>query len=85
MAWIQKRGGNWWIGWRHDGRQVRKSLRTSDKALAKAELDRVRSIAVTANSNAITSEYIEAMTGRAASQKTYTGPVPGILDRRVRS
>jgi hypothetical protein len=69
MAWLQKRGGVWWIGWRHDGRQVRKSLRTSDKCFAKAELDRVNSIAVTANSNAVTADYIEAMTGRAPAKK----------------
>jgi hypothetical protein len=69
MAWIQKRGGIWWIGWRHNGQMVRKSLRTSDKALAKAELDRINSIAVTANSNAVTTDYIEAMTGKAPAKR----------------
>ena len=69
MAWLQKRGGVWWIGWRHDGRLVRKSLRTSDKLLAKAELDRINSIAVTANSNAVTADYIVAMTGKVPAKK----------------
>jgi hypothetical protein len=70
MAWIQKRGGRWWIGWRDkEGRQVRKSLRTSDRAVAKAELDRVNSISVTASVNAVTADYIEAITGRAPAKK----------------
>ena len=69
MPWLQKRGGVWWIGWRHDGRQVRKSLRTSDKVAAKAEIDRINSIAATANSNAVTADYIEAITGKAPAKK----------------
>jgi hypothetical protein len=70
MAWIQKRGGVWWIGWRDkEGRQVRKSLRTPDKVLAKAELDRVNSISVTAAANAVTADYIEAITGRAPAKR----------------
>jgi integrase len=69
MAWLQKRGGVWWIGWRHNGRLVRKSLRTSDKALAKAELDRINSIAATANSNAVTADYVEAITGKAPAKR----------------
>lgn len=85
MAWLQKRGGVWWIGWRHHGRQVRKSLRTSEKGLAKAELDRVNSIAVTANSNAVTADYIEAMTGRVPAKKpTFVG-VPNSVACRVAS
>jgi integrase len=70
MAWIQKRGGVWWIGWRDkEGQQVRKSLRTPDKALAKAELERINSISVTASANAVTADYIEAITGRAPARK----------------
>jgi hypothetical protein len=78
MAWLQKRGGVWWIGWRHDGRLVRKSLRTSDRALAKAELDRINSIAVTSNSNAVTADYIEAMTGKAPAKKPTLAEFPAI-------
>jgi hypothetical protein len=37
--------------------------------LAKAELDRVNSISVTASANAVTADYIEAMTGRAPAKR----------------
>jgi len=49
--------------------QAADKQRTADKAAAKAELDRVNSIAVAANSNAVTADYIEAMTGGAPAKK----------------
>ena len=69
MAWIQKRGGIWWIGWRHNGRQIRKSLNTADKLTAKTELEKLNSITVTASANAVTADYVEAITGKAPAKR----------------
>src|SRR5205823_5366624 len=64
MAWLQKRGGMWWIGWRHSGQQFRKSLKTSDESEAKRELQKLHSISATKALNALTSDYITAITGQ---------------------
>lgn len=74
MAWLQKRGGRWWIGWRYDGKQFRKSLKTSDRDVATAELKKLEAVTAAKMANAITSDYIAAITGKAVAQKpTVTG------------
>ncbi len=69
MAWLQKQGNVWWIGWRHNGRQIRKSLHTADAGRANAELQKLNSITLTASANAITADYVEAITGKAPVKK----------------
>jgi len=69
MAWLQKQGEVWWIGWRHNGQQIRKSLNTTDKATAQTELEKLKSIEILASANALTSDYIEAITGKAPARK----------------
>jgi DNA-binding NarL/FixJ family response regulator len=44
MAWVYKRGSKWWIGLRSGGALIQKSLKTTIKAEAMAELKRLRSI-----------------------------------------
>jgi integrase len=70
MAWIQKNGSNWWIGWRDaSGKQFRKSLKTKVKAVADAELARLNLIEQAHAAKAVTSDFIAAITGKTAERK----------------
>jgi integrase len=70
MAWIYERGANWWIGWRdQDGNLVQKSLKTTNKAAAKAELERIGLIKHAHAANAVTSDFVAAITGKKAEPK----------------
>jgi integrase/recombinase XerD len=44
---LYKRGGTWWVRFKVDGREIRRSLRTSDESVAKrrAEQERTRAVA----------------------------------------
>lgn len=70
MAWIQKNGANWWIGWRDPaGRQFRKSLKTKIKTEAEAELEKLRLIEHAHAAKAVTADFVAAITGKVAERK----------------
>ena len=69
MAWINKRGATWWIGWRANGKLIRKSLKTTKKEIADAELARLNLIEQAHAAKAVTSDFINAITGKTAERK----------------
>lgn len=70
MAWTYKRGSKWWIGWRaQGGRLVQKSLKTTKKADADAELSRLRLIEQAHAAKAVTADFVAAITGKAQERK----------------
>jgi len=70
MAWIYKRGEKWWIGWRaQDGKLVQKSLKTTKKADAETELAQLGLIEQAHAAKAVTSDFINAITGKKAERK----------------
>ena len=70
MAWIYKRGAKWWIGWRaNDGKLVQQSLKTSEKAKAETELERLRLIEHAHAAKAVTTDFISAITGKTVERK----------------
>src|ERR1041385_4389256 len=64
MAWLQKRGGVWWVGHRLDGRQFRKSTGAKTRDKAEAELAKMQALEIARRSGALTTEYFAAVTGR---------------------
>jgi hypothetical protein len=72
MAWIQKRGGRWWIGWRHEDREFRKSLKTVEKPVAEEALRKFEATDCLKAANAITGDYIASITGKNVSRNRST-------------
>jgi integrase len=69
MAWINKRGATWWIGWRANGKLIRKSLKTTQREIADAELARLNLIEQAHAAKAVTADFISAITGKTAERK----------------
>ena len=70
MAWIYKRGSKWWMGYRNQsGGLVQKSLRTTSKKDAEVELERLRLIQQAHAANALSNDFIAALTGKAAERR----------------
>jgi len=70
MAWIYKRGAKWWIGWRDtNGKLVQKSLKTTKKTYADAKLARLDLIEQAHAAGAVTSDFVNAITGKTAERK----------------
>lgn len=67
MAWIQKQGDIWWIGWRHDHKMIRKSLKTTKREEAEAALARLETAEKAKAANALTADFITALTGKPAA------------------
>ena len=68
MAWSNKRGRKWWMGYRRqDGRLVQKSLETTDKKSADAELERLRPIGQAHASTELAHNFVAALTGNSRS------------------
>src|SRR5690349_16375863 len=72
MAWLFQRpdSGRWWIGYRQNGTQVRKSTRFTDKGLAEVELRKVEAMLAAHEAGALTKEFYEAISGRAIPNVT---------------
>lgn len=64
MAWLYKRGGVWWIGWRHSGSQYLRSTGYSEKDQAEKELARHNALAAAQKADALTEEFISQLTGK---------------------
>lgn len=69
MAWIYKRGANWWIGWRAGGKLVQKSLKTTKRETADAELTRLALIEQASTAKALTADFVAAISGNVVKRK----------------
>lgn len=70
MAWLFKQPESkyWWLGWRVNGRQYRKSTGETDKAKAEALLAQHDFLAKVAKEGKLTEALIESLTGKPLSQ-----------------
>lgn len=73
MAWLYKQPGSrfWWIGWRVNGRQFRKSTGELDKAKAEAALAQHDYLSKITKEGKLTEAVIESLTGKPLSQVTF--------------
>lgn len=70
MAWLQKRGRIWWIGYYVGGAMVRKSLGTDNEAIAKQECDKVNALKSAKASGAALEPLFESLTGKSLPKVT---------------
>jgi integrase len=64
MAWLYKRGGVWWIGWRHEGKQYLESTEQAEKAEAEKTLNRFEELRRQKRNGTLTAEYFALLTGK---------------------
>lgn len=70
MAWIYRRGGKYWVGYRHNGKQVRRSTGTNDRQAAERELEAVKMMfSANAHGN-LTEELFRLLTGKQRARVT---------------
>jgi integrase len=79
MAWIYERSGVWWIGYRHNGKQVRRSIKTPDRAEAERELSKVRMMFEAHKTKSLTEELFHALTGGGLPRVTLIMELDGWL------
>ena len=70
MAWIYKRkeSAHWLIGYRINGRQIRRSTGTSDKAEAEEQLAQIDSMFAANRTKRLTTELFELLTGKESDR-----------------
>lgn len=71
MAWLYQRtgSGNWWLGYRVNGKQVLRSTKTSDKKKAEQELAQHNSIRHAHQAGSLTDEFVALLTRKQSSGK----------------
>ncbi len=79
MAWLYKRGGKWWIGYRHNGKQVLASTKTNDKAQAETELHKVEVMFEAHKHCTLTDDLYRALTGNGIPAVTLAAEMDGWL------
>ena len=72
MAWIYQRGGVWWLGYRVNGKQILRSTGTSDRKAADKELAKIKMARTAHDSDSLTQEFIELLTGKTVPKYTLT-------------
>ncbi len=77
MAWLQKRGNLWWVGWRHNGRQFRKSTDETERSKAEERLAEIEALEVARARGALTADYFAAVTGQKMQRPTASGFLAG--------
>jgi len=73
MAWLYERGGVWWLGYRHNGRQVLRSTKTKNRAEAQQELEKVEMLFGASRAGSLTDELYRALTGAQLPRITLAG------------
>ncbi len=73
MAWLYKRGGKWWLGWRIGDQQFLKSTGETVRAEADKQLQTVERLEVAQKANALTEDFYKAATGKTITRST-AGP-----------
>lgn len=66
MAWLYKQTGsdNWWLGYRSNGKQYLRSLRTPNRQEADRELAKVRALYEAQKADTLTEEVFQVLTGK---------------------
>lgn len=72
MAWLYKRPDSekWWIGYRANGKQFLRSTKTENEAEAKKQLASVNAMFTVHESQSLTQEVYEVLTGKVVPRKT---------------
>jgi integrase len=72
MAWIYQRpeSENWWLGYRLNGHQYRRSIKTTDRKQAERELEKLNSIAHAHKAGSLTDEFVTLLTRKQSSGET---------------
>jgi len=75
MAWIYKQPGSeyWWLGFRMNGRQYRRSTKTSDRAKAEQELEKILAIDHAHKAGSLTDEFVALLTRKVSTSDTLRG------------
>lgn len=64
MAWLQKRGDMWWIGYRLNGEQFRHSTGHTKRADAEKELEKHATLEAARKAGALNQEFFQLVTGK---------------------
>jgi integrase len=75
MAWLYKRGGVWWIGYRHNGKQVLRSTEKQSEAEAARELEKVELLFGASRAGSLTEDLFRALTGASLPKITLAAEV----------
>ena len=72
MAWIYQRedSGRWWVGYRHNGKQILESTGQTDKAEAKKVLDKIEAMLALERAQALTVDVFQQISGRTLPTMT---------------
>lgn len=70
MAWLQKRGNVWWIGYRMDGEQFRGSTGFTNRADAEKELAKHDAMAAARKAGALSEQFFRLATGKKLERPT---------------
>jgi integrase len=70
MAWLQKRGSVWWIGYYIGGKAVRKSLKKFTDSEAARELEKANALVAAKQAGAALEPLYEALSGEALPRTT---------------
>jgi integrase len=72
MAWIYQRpeSENWWLGYRLNGHQYRRSTKTTDQKKAEQELARINSVDQAHKAGSLTDEFVALLTRKQSSGET---------------
>lgn len=85
MAWLQKRGSVWWIGYYVGGKMVRKSLGITDDAEAARELEKANALVAAKQAGAALEPLYEALSGQNLPKTTLAEEIKVWLNEAKRS
>jgi len=69
MPWLYKQNGseNWWVGFRLNGQQFRRSTGTADKKQAERELEKLNAVQSAHKAGSLTEDFVAMLTGKNTS------------------
>jgi integrase len=73
MAWLYKRGGKWWLGWRLGDKQFLKSTGETVRDEAEKQLQAIERLEVAQKANALTEDFYKSATGKTITRSA-AGP-----------
>lgn len=85
MAWLQKRGATYWIGYYVGSEMVRKSLHTKDEAEAKRAIEKANALVAAKQSGAALEPLYEALSGQSLPRTTIKEEVESWLNEAKRT
>jgi integrase len=83
MAWLYQRpdSSEWWVGYRQNGTQVRKSTGYAERDKAEIELAKIESMLAAHRAGALTKEVYEALSGKALPNATLKASLDNWLSK----